>query len=249
MNLKDIFSQLPVIDSKDKVIVVLSGGLDSSTAAILLHRHYGPANVVAISFDYGQKQRIELQKAAELCKLLGIPHRILDLSILGEVAKPVSANIAGTNIKMPTIKEVLGEPQPVTYVPNRNMIMYSIAAAVAEAENAKYIFCGLQVHDVYGYWDTTQEWVDEMNRTLALNRKNKIEIVAPFAHLSKRDEIDLLRQMDRVHLLKHTLTCYNPDEDGKSCGKCPSCAERIGAFMQHKLVDPIEYQIDIKWIQ
>jgi 7-cyano-7-deazaguanine synthase len=242
-----LLNALNLPETDKNVIVVLSGGLDSSSMAIVLVEHYGADRVTAISFDYGQKQKLELTKAAELSKVLGINHRVLDLSILGEIARPFSANIAGSSISMPTITEVLGEPQPVTYVPNRNMIMYSIVAAAAEVADADHIFCGLQVHDAYGYWDTTQEWVDSMNQVLSQNRKHPITISAPFATMSKLDEIQLIRELGMTRLFAHTLTCYDPDESGRSCGVCPSCAERIAAFGKAGIVDPIPYAIDLDW--
>lgn len=245
MNLYDVKNSLPKTDKN--VIVVLSGGLDSSSLTMILVNHYGSDRVKAISFDYGQKQKIELQKASELCKVLGINHRILDLGILGEIARPFSANIAGTNIEMPTIKEVIGEAQPPTYVPNRNMIMYSLAASVAEVEGANFIFCGLQTHDSYFYYDTTKEWVDKMNATLSLNRKNIIEILSPFSQLSKLEEIDLILELGQEDLFKHTLTCYNPNEKGESCGVCPTCEERIAAFAKAGFPDPIQYFKNINW--
>lgn len=245
MNLDQVKSHLPKTDKN--VISVLSGGLDSSVATMILTEHYGVNRVKAISFDYGQKQKVELEKASTLCAEIGISHRILDLSILGEIARPFSSNILGSNIAVPPIQEVLGDPMPKTYVPNRNMIMYSIAAAAAEVEGASEVFCGLQVHDSYGYHDTTQQWVDSMNVVLAHNRKNPIKISAPFAALSKYDEIMLVKEMRVLDLLKYTLTCYDPDETGRSCGKCGSCAERIAAFGRAGIVDPVEYSIPLDW--
>ena len=237
--------EFPTTDKN--VIVVLSGGLDSSSMTMLLANYYGADRVRAVSFDYGQKQKLELQKAKELCNVLGVSHRILDLRILGEIARPFSANISGSDIAMPTIKEVIGEPQPVTYVPNRNMIMYSIVAAIAEVEGADHIFCGLQVHDQYGYWDTTQEWVDAINGVLSQNRKHPITLSAPFALLSKLDEINLVEEIGQLELFEHTLTCYDPNELGESCGVCPSCAERIASFAKAGIKDPIPYSKNLDW--
>ena len=245
MKLEQAKNQLPQTDKN--VIVILSGGLDSSVLTLLLVNKYGADRVSALSFDYGQKQKVELEKAAELTKILGVKHKILDLSILGEIARPMSANISGTSIKMPTIQEVIGDPVVPTYVPNRNMIMYSIVAAAAEVAGAEYIFCGLQVHDSYSYWDVTQEWVDRMNNVLDLNRKNTIKIISPFSQLSKYQEIELCKQMNQVDLLQHTLTCYNPNELGESCGTCPSCAERIMNFAKAGIPDPVPYSKEINW--
>ena len=149
---------------------------------------------------------------------------------------------------MPTIHEVLGDPAPKTEVPNRNMILLSLTAAYAEVQQMQYILTGLQVHDQYSYWDTTQRFVDSINDVLKQNRKTKLEVIAPFSSFSKKDEIILLKELDgSVGLLAHTLTCYNPNEEGHSCGKCPSCAERIKGFIDAGEKDPIKYSIDIPW--
>ena len=143
--LSEALNNLP--DTSKKVLAVLSGGLDSSVVTMLLVEKYGAENVVAVSYDYGQKQVVELEKAFALCNKLGIKHRILDLKVLGDIARPMSANIGGTNIDMPTIQDVLGDPQPPTYVPFRNLIMLSMTLSLAEVLKASHIFTGLQVHD------------------------------------------------------------------------------------------------------
>lgn len=234
--LEEILSSLPSTD--DKVIVTHSGGLDSSTAVILAVHKYGAENVISVGFDYGQKQVIELTKAQELCDILGVQRNVLDLRMLGDIASTVSSNIQGSAIEMPGVE--VGT-KPVTEIPFRNMIMFAITAAFAEVNKASHIICGLQVHDVYGYWDTSQEFVDKVNSVFHLN-ENKVTLLAPFSHLSKAQELNILQELDKIHLMKHTLTCYNPDSEGRSCGKCPSCFERIRAFEEVKLQDLIEYQ-------
>lgn len=245
MDLNQALKSLP--STNQNVLVVLSGGMDSSILTMILVAKYGAGRVKALSYDYGQKQKIELTKAQKICQILGVDHRILDLSILGEIAKPISANIGGSNVQMPTIKDVLGDPQPKTYVPFRNMILLSLTLAQAEASKAGHIFTGLQVHDEYGYWDTTQKFVDSINAVAEQNRTHKVKVVAPFSHLSKYDEIQICKQMGLIDMLVHTMTCYNPNESGEACGKCPSCSERIANFAKARIVDPIEYAIDIPW--
>jgi 7-cyano-7-deazaguanine synthase len=258
MMIDKMLDRLP--DTDKKVIVTHSGGMDSSTAIILAVEKYGKENVISLGFDYGQKQKIELEYASRLCNEIGVTRHILDLSILGEIVKNVSANIGGTDIEMPTIKDVLGNPQPPTYVPYRNLIMFSLTAAFAEANAASQIICGLQIHDEYSYWDTTQKFVDSFNDVTAQNRSWPVTLIAPFSDLSKTDEVKLLIALDKDQLLKYSLTCYNPKESlkhyavnryniGISCGNCPSCAERIAAFVNLGIPDPIEggYQIEVPW--
>lgn len=236
---------LPSTDSK--VLSVLSGGLDSSILTMLLVRKYGAHNVIAVSYDYRQKQRLELEKAARMANRLGVAHKVFDLGLLGDIAQPISANVSGTSISMPTIKEVVGDPQPVTYVPFRNLILLSLTLAQAEASNARYIFTGLQVHDEYGYWDTSERFVNSVNEVAAMNRTQEIEILAPFASYSKACELRVCQELGCLDFLVDTLTCYEPDKQGRSCGKCPSCSERIMNFAQFGHRDPIPYAKDIPW--
>lgn len=250
MDLKSALDSLPKTDKN--VVVVLSGGLDSTILTHILVEKYGHNKVYALSYNYGQKQKKELELANRTCKRLRVFHKTLDLSILGEIAKGVSANIDGSNIRMPTIKDVLGDPQPKTYVPFRNMILNSLAFSYAEAYRASHVFTGLQVHDEYGYWDTTQKFVDAMNNVASQNRTFKVRMEAPFSKLSKLEEINIMKELygdDEIvkEALRLTLTCYNPNEDGESCGKCPSCSERINAFAKAKIIDPISYAVELPW--
>lgn len=246
MQVSDVLVQMP---ETDKVLVILSGGMDSTIAMRFAVERYGAENVSAITFNYGQKQVAEIEKAKASTFRLNVDHKVVDAKFLQDIGKGFSANL-DPDIKMPTIKEVLGDPTPITYVPNRNMILMSIAAAYAETKGIEYIFAGIQATDEYGYWDTTARFAEKMNAVFAENRKIKIKLVAPFVKLSKADEIKLLLELDNnVALLIYTLTCYNPAPGPFSCGKCPSCAERISAFMQNKLEDPIFYSIDIPWVK
>jgi 7-cyano-7-deazaguanine synthase len=249
MKLKEALGLLP--DTNKNVVSVLSGGLDSTIMTYVLVHKYGPNRVFALSYNYGQKQKVELEMASKTCKHLNIPHKILELGILGEIVKDVSANIGGTSVAMPTIKDVLGDPQPKTYVPFRNMILNALAFSFAESNDASHVFTGLQVHDEYGYWDTTQKFVDGMNNIAGQNRTHRVELVAPFSHLSKYEELTIVNELQiqtlqPVHL-NYTLTCYNPNELGQSCGKCPSCAERIQNFAKMGWADPIPYSTVIPW--
>lgn len=241
--LETVLHDLP--DTDKPVVSILSGGLDSTILTYLLERRYGK-NVHALSFDYNQKQRYELTCAINTCHKLALPHKILNLHVLGDIAQNVSANISGTNVNMPTIKQVLGDPQPVTYVPFRNMLLTTFAYSYAESIKANYVFSGLQIHDEYNYWDTTLEFINSMNAVAAQNRQHKIQLLAPFASMAKKEELELSKDLGNVDFL-NTLTCYNPDGLNRSCGKCPSCSERIQNFKLAGMKDPIPYQIEIKW--
>lgn len=244
MNLEQALESLP--DTDHNVVSVLSGGLDSTIMTYILEKRYGSRRVFALSFKYGQKQIREVDMARITCNWLGISHKILDLDVLGDIAKKVSANISDSQIDMPTIKDVLGDPQPKTYIPFRNMILNAFAFSYAEVNQASHVFTGLQVHDEYGYWDTTAKFVSSMNAVASQNRTHQAKLEAPFSHLSKYQEILIAEEMGDV-LYNFTLTCYNPNSAGESCGVCPSCSERIANFAKAKVKDPISYSIFIPW--
>lgn len=236
--------QLP--DSSGAV-VVLSGGMDSTIALRLAVEKYGNQNVKAISYFYQQKQSYELELAKITCSILKVEHKLIDISFLGDIVRNVSANIVDGK-PMPTIRDILGDPTPPTMVPNRNAILLMIAVSYAESNKIGTLITGLQAQDQYSYWDTTPSFVSKMNGVLSEMRQNKVQIIAPFNSSNKAEEIQLLLELDsNVDLLKNTLTCYNPTEDHTSCGKCPSCAERIANFMKVGIKDPLKYSIDIPW--
>lgn len=239
MNLTEALNSLP---NTKGCVIILSGGMDSTIAMRLAVEKYGPDNVKALTFDYGQKQKLEIQKARESTAKLGVKHLVLDLSALGQVSMGLSANV-DPNIKVPDLEEVLGDPLPRTYIPNRNLILLAYASAYAQANGVETILCGIQIADEYGYFDATQAYIDDVNRLFAHNRTYPTHVIGPFANLSKTNELELLLELDgNVDLLKHTLTCYNPDEHGRSCGRCATCRERMKAFKTLGLTDPIEYQ-------
>lgn len=233
--------------SSNKAVVVMSGGMDSAIAARLCVEMLGAENVHALSFFYGQKQSIELDLAQVTSKKLGLAkHTLVDIAYLGDMVRGVCANIVG-GVDMPTIKDILGDPAPVTEVPYRNAILLMNACSYAQANGIDLVVTGVQAQDQYSYWDTTPQFIAAMNAVSAQNRMHEIKIHAPWQGINKTTELQLLHALDgNINLLDSTITCYDPDGE-HSCGKCPSCAERIAAFMHAGMVDPIKYSIDIPW--
>lgn len=227
-----------------KKVVVISGGMDSTIALIRTIHEHGKENVEAISFYYGQKQKVELEMAQLTCKNQGVKHTVLDVSFMGAYLANKSANIEGSSIATPTADEVVHNSQPVTYVPNRNMMLISISASYAESIGADEIIMGFQSQDTYGYWDCTEEFVTAINNTLSLNRQNSVKLTTPFVGVSKVDELEqfikLVGEDEALAILSNTLTCYNP-ENSVSCGICPSCVDRLHAFEANGLIDSIKY--------
>ena len=217
-------------------VAIVSGGMDSVT---LLHflvkvKQRQPA---VISFVYGQKHVKEVAFAHENASLLGgLDHFICDLSAMRDLFK--TSALVASNLSVPTIEEVRGDSQPITYVPNRNMIFLSLAAAYAESHGTNEVFYGAQRHDLYGYWDTTLEFLGQLNQVYRLNRKTPVQIEAPFITYSKAD---ILRQGFEIGVdYAKTWSCY--EGQSAACGICPTCAERLAAFQEVGVSDPIPYQ-------
>jgi 7-cyano-7-deazaguanine synthase len=245
MKLQETLDVLPA--TYNGVVIVLSGGLDSTTSMRLAVEKYGANKVHAITFDYGQRQAVEIERARESTALLDVSHRVIDMSFYGQINEGFSANVKG-DVAMPTIKDILGDPQPKTYLSHRNLVMFSIVAAYAETCGVNYVICGVQSTDGYAYWDTSVEFIQAVNNVLSLNRKSPVTLIAPFNKVSKTDELNILYSLDsNLDLLKHTITCYNPNTAGESCGNCPSCSERIKAFQNIKQPDPVKYSVEINW--
>ena len=216
-------------------VAIVSGGLDSVTLLHYLVKSE-QRNPAVISFAYGQKHSKELAYAREQAGVLGCKeHLVLDLQPLRALF--ASSALVSEAIAVPGIADVAGDPQPSTYVPNRNMIFLALAAAYAEANGISEVFYGAQRHDMYGYWDTTPQFLERLNNVYGLNRKTPIRIEAPFVDYSKADIVRLGTQLDVDY--GKTWSCYVGQE--VACGRCPTCAERLEAFTELGLRDPLPY--------
>jgi 7-cyano-7-deazaguanine synthase len=254
----DVIAKTENIDKVKKVVVSLSGGLDSTTLLYLMVKKFGKENVYALSFDYKQRHKIELTQAKKSTGKLGVNHKVVDISFLGEMARDFSAMVEGS-VATPTMEDVLGDPQPSTYMPNRNMILASIAASYAEITGSNGIALGLQAIDAYNYFDTSPEFYEAIQNVFKLNRKFPITFITPFITLNKTSEIVLGRELGVD--LELCWTCYSPiidkeervlvDDDPmgghnyktrrhfQPCGTCPSCFERAQAFKKANIIDPV----------
>lgn len=219
-------------------VVLLSGGVDSTVLLHYVAKGLECPAVHALSFNYGQRHSRELVCASAQARLVAAEHRIIDLSFMGALIQKGSALIEGgapvPDLDSLTVEELT---QPPTYVPNRNMMLLSMAAAYAEAHGMTDIYYGAQAQDEYGYWDCTRDFLKRMNDTLALNRKQPVTIHAPFVAKSKGDTVGvgLALGVD----FAQTWSCYRGGES--ACGTCPTCVERLNAFKANAITDPIAY--------
>ncbi len=218
------------MSTKKGAVVLLSGGLDSSVLLHYVGVRLRETPVHALSVLYGQRHAKELECARIQARRAGVAsHEIADLSCLRPLLAPGSALIQG-GAAVPDLDALAPEQreQPPTYVPNRNMMLLSVAAAVAEARGLSRVYYGAQAQDEYGYWDCTRPFVEGVNGVLRLNRRNGVEIRTPFLDFSKAAIVRL--GLDLGVDLAQTWSCYRGGDT--PCGSCPTCVERRKAFEQ-----------------
>jgi 7-cyano-7-deazaguanine synthase len=216
-------------------VVLLSGGLDSMVCAGLA-REEGFA-VVALTIDYNQRHRIELESARTIAAELAERHIVLPLDLRAFGGSALTSDIA-------VPKEGVGRGIPVTYVPARNTIFLSLALGLAEASGARDIFIGVNALDYSGYPDCRPEFIAEYERLANLATKAGVEgerftIHAPLQDMTKAD---IAREAKRLGLdaaLSHS--CYDPQPDGSHCGRCDACRLRAKGFAEAGIVDPTVY--------
>lgn len=222
----------PKQSAPPKAVVIYSGGMDSFTV-LHLAKQQG-FDVHALSFDYGQRHNKELEVAASVCQQENIPHKVVDITAINQLLQ--GSSLTSKDIDIPTGDYADANMQS-TVVPNRNMILLSLAIGYAVSLKADKVFYGAHSGDHDIYPDCRPEFVDAINGVSALANYEPIEIVSPFLHDSK---LTILKTgLDMGLDYANTWTCYQGLE--KACGKCGSCIERLGAFAALGLTDPIAY--------
>lgn len=218
-----------------KAVVVISGGLDSTTLLYDVVAELGKDNVQAISFNYNQKHKCELEKAKKTCEKLGVNHRVLSLAVLNEVAPSA---LTRDDWEVPS-GHYSDENMKQTVVPNRNMVMLSLAAAYAMGVKAQELYYGAHAGDHTIYPDCRKEFIDSMVQSIKLADWNEVELKAPYWQIDKVGILKIGKELGVDYSLTHT--CYNPNKEGESCGKCGSCRERLEAFEKNGIKDPLKY--------
>lgn len=224
-------------DQAKKAVVLLSGGLDSSTV-LAMARAQGYA-CYALSFDYGQRADAELNAAAAVASQLGvIEHKVIRLGLesIGGSA------LTDTRIDVP---EELGAGVPVTYVPARNTVFLALALGWAEVLDADAIFIGVNAVDYSGYPDCRPEFIQAFQNLARVATKvgsdgKDIRIETPLLHLSKAE---IIRQGQALGLdYALTVSCYQADAGGSACGVCDSCRLRAQGFADAGVADVTRYR-------
>lgn len=215
-----------------KVVVIFSGGMDSFTVLNKAVRE--GYEVFALSFDYGQRHKKELDYAARVCAELRVHHKIVDISAINQL---IGGSSLTSDIEVPE-GHYEQESMKQTVVPNRNMILLSMAVGYAVSLEAGKVYYGAHSGDHAIYPDCRPEFVLKMNDVCAIANYEPVEIVCPYLDVSK---IAILTDGLKMGLdYGKTWTCYNGRE--KACGKCGACQERLEAFELNNQIDPLEYE-------
>ncbi|EKF9278300.1 7-cyano-7-deazaguanine synthase QueC [Vibrio cholerae] len=203
-----------------KAVVVFSGGQDSTTCLVQALKEFG--EVHAITFDYGQRHKLEIEVAQQLAKQLGVTaHKVMDVSLLNELA--ISSL---TRDDIPVSHELQANGLPNSFVPGRNILFLTLAGIYAYQIGATTVITGVCETDFSGYPDCRDEFVQAMNQALAKGMDLPLMIRTPLMWLNKAETWALADQLGALDLVRHqTLTCYN-GLIGDGCGECPACGLR-----------------------
>ena len=224
-----------------KAIILLSGGLDSATTlAIAKTEGFQP---FTLSFDYGQRHRVELDRAKEISeRMSALQHRVVNIDL-----KQFGGSALTDAIEVPKNRDdtEMADGIPVTYVPARNTIFLSYALAYAEVQGAKDIFIGVNAVDYSGYPDCRPEFIEAFEKVANLPTKAGVEgqslkIHTPLIDLSKAQIIQKGLALGVDYSLTHS--CYDPDDKGLACGVCDSCQLRLRGFKEAGVADPVKYR-------
>jgi len=226
-----------------KAVVLLSGGLDSTTVlAIARDQGFEP---FALSFRYGQRHEIELAAAQRIAEASGVARHVIcdiDLRIFGGSALTAEFDVP----KHDTADEISDDQIPITYVPARNTVFLSFALAYAEVIGSTDIFIGVNALDYSGYPDCRPEFIEAFSKMANLATKagvegNELKIHTPLIDLTKGQTVEIGQRLGVDYSL--TSSCYDPDDHGRPCGHCDSCLLRLKGFAEAGLEDSLDYQV------
>ena len=222
-------------------VILLSGGLDSATLLALALRDGFDA--CALSFDYGQRHGLEIEAARRVAQAAGVQQHVvlpLDLAAVGD-----SALFGDADVPKGRTDEEMSAGIPVTYVPARNTVFLAVALGWAESLGALDLYIGVNAVDYSGYPDCRPEFIEAFTRLANLGTKvgvegrGRFEVRAPLVEMSKADIIRTGTALGVDYGLTHS--CYDPEPDGVSCGRCDACRLRLQGFEDAGLVDPLRY--------
>jgi len=216
----------------DRSLVVLSGGQDSTTCLYWAVERFGRDNVSALTFDYGQRHRVELECATAVAAFVGIEQACLPIDTF--------RTLGGNALTDREIAVESGPPSPGlpnTFVPGRNLIFLTFAAAYAWQRGIAHIVTGVAQTDYSGYPDCREQTISALQTALRLGMESEVQLHTPLMHLSKKETVELARDLGALPAMALTHTCYNGERP--PCGHCQACRLRARGFEEAGIVDPL----------
>jgi 7-cyano-7-deazaguanine synthase len=216
-----------------RALVVLSGGQDSTTCLYWAIDRYGAVNLDTLTFDYGQRHRIELECAQRVAAHAGVSSTILPIDTFAALGGDA---LTDSGIDVQRDLETSGG-LPNTFVPGRNIVFLTIAAAYAYQRGIGNVVTGVAQTDYSGYPDCREGTITSLQHTIRLGMEFDVVLHTPLMHLSKKETVELARDLGALPAMALTHTCYN----GKRppCGKCPACVLRARGFADAGMEDPL----------
>ena len=217
----------------DTALVVLSGGQDSTTCLYWALHRFGTGHVAAVTFDYGQRHRIELACAARVAEQARVPHTVLPIDTFAALG-----GSALTDLDIAVQSGVDARTQlPNTFVPGRNLIFLTFAAALAYRQAIHHVVTGVAQTDYSGYPDCRQATLQALERALQLGMDYDLTLHTPLMFKSKAETVLMARDLGALPALADTHTCYQGQQP--PCGKCPACVLRAKGFAEAGIADPL----------
>ncbi len=216
-----------------QALVVLSGGQDSTTCLYWALDKFGSDAVEAITFDYGQRHRVELGCAARVAEFAGVPHTVMPIDTFAALGGNA---LTDQNIGVQKDADIETD-LPNTFVPGRNIVFLTFAAAYAWQRNIEHLVTGVAQTDYSGYPDCRQETIEALQSTIRLGMASNVVIHTPLMSLSKKETVLLARDLGALEAMALTHTCY----EGRRppCGECPACVLRARGFNEAGIEDPL----------
>ena len=220
-------------DNKQKALVVLSGGQDSTPCLYWAIDRYGQDAVETVSFDYGQRHFVELECASSVADFAGVSNTCLPIDTFAALGGD-SLTDPGIPVESDTDP---GGGLPNTFVPGRNLVFLTYAAAFAYQKGVQNSVTGVAQTDYSGYPDCREETIAALQQALRLGMESEVTIHTPLMHLSKKETVELARDLGALPALALTHTCYNGEQP--PCGQCPACELRARGFSEAGIEDPL----------
>lgn len=216
-----------------EALVVLSGGQDSTTCLYWAIKQFGRENVSSLSFDYGQRHKIELEAAKKVSEIAAVAHEILPI----DTFSALGGNALTDDIDVQDDSDDTEKVLPNTFVPGRNLIFLTFAAAYAYQRSIKHLVTGVAQTDYSGYPDCRENTLSSLEQTLRLGMEFDVTIHTPLMNLNKADTVTLSEKLGAMDAMAYTHTCYNGEQP--PCGHCQACLLRAKGFAEAGRADPL----------